>query len=69
VSRADQLRAELELLDLEEQFVAAKESGDLTTEMKLELREKRRAFREARSGGAVAAPDPVRVTTKARGSE
>jgi hypothetical protein len=59
VSRADELRAELALLELEDEFVAAKASGEVTREQKAALREARRAFREQRSGGAVASPDVI----------
>jgi hypothetical protein len=61
MSRADELRAELELLELEAEFVAAKESGEVTREQKLALREARRAFREQREGAAVASPDVIEV--------
>ncbi len=62
MSRADELRAELELLDAEERFAAAKESG-VTMEEKLELREKRKAFREQRAGSSSAAPESIQVST------
>ena len=59
----EQLRAELELMDLEDEFVKAKEAGEATEEMKLALREKRRQVREGR-GGEIAASPPT-ITTKA----
>jgi hypothetical protein len=62
VSRADELRAELALLELEDEFVAAKESGEVTREQKAALREARREFREQRAGGAAVSPDAVSVT-------
>lgn len=48
MSRAEELRAELAVAELEEQLVAAKEDGTLTDELKNELREARRAHRELR---------------------
>jgi len=63
VGRADELRTELELLELEDLFVAAKENGSLTAEMKSELREKRRAFRQLREGAAEANPAPITATS------
>ena len=63
MSRADELRAELELLELEDDFVRAKESGDVTMEQKLELREARKEFRQRRAGGAQASPDAIEVST------
>jgi hypothetical protein len=61
-SRRDQLRAELELLDLEDEFVAAKEAGTATQEMKLALREKRRQVRESRAGEVVVSPMTITAT-------
>lgn len=63
MSRADELRAELELLELEEAFVAAKADGSVTADMKLALREKRRTVREARSRGVAASPATVTAKT------
>jgi hypothetical protein len=68
VSRADELRAELELIELEDRFVAAKESGDVTREQRLELRAARQAFRERREGSAVASPETIRATATANES-
>jgi hypothetical protein len=62
VSRADELRAELELLDAEERFAQAKETG-VTMKEKLELRKLRKAFREQRAGSASTAPEPIQTST------
>lgn len=59
MSRADELRAELELLDLEAKFVAAKKSGKATPELRAGLREARRAFRLQREGSAAVATEPI----------
>lgn len=48
MSQADDLRAALKVAELEEQLVAAKEAGDDIEDLKLELREARRAYRELR---------------------
>ena len=45
---ADELRAQLAVAELEEELVAAKADGDVPTELKLKLREARRAHRELR---------------------
>lgn len=58
MARADELRAELDLLALEERYAAAKEAGASKDELRaLGLREARRAFREVREGGDVADGD------------
>jgi hypothetical protein len=59
----EQLRAELELMDLEDEFVKAKEAGEATEEMKLALRDKRRQVREGRAG--VITASPATITAKA----
>lgn len=64
MSRRDQLQAELELLDLEDEFVAAKEAGTVTPEMREALRAKRREVREGRAGEMVASPATVTAKTK-----
>lgn len=68
MSRADEIRAraevEIRVAELEEEMVAAKESDELTQELKLELREARRTFRELR--GTVAAPEAVSATAEVR---
>jgi hypothetical protein len=48
VSRADQLRAELALAELEEELVAAKAAGTLTRELKDAVRAARVAARKDR---------------------
>lgn len=53
MSRADELRAELAVAELEEQLVAAKDAGDVPTELKHELRAARQAHRELREAAAV----------------
>lgn len=63
MSRAEDLRAELALLDLEDEFVAAKEDGTVTPEMKLALRDARREFRERRAGSAAVAPEAIGTKT------
>jgi hypothetical protein len=75
VSKAEELRAELEVLDLEEQLVAAKQDpkADLA-QLKAGLREARHRHRtlreaappEAAAGDAVVRPDAVKATTKVR---
>ncbi len=62
MSRAEDLRAELALLEQEAAFAAAKEAGDVTAEQKLELRAARRQFRDQRDGSASTAPDTVRAS-------
>jgi hypothetical protein len=72
MARADELRAELDLLDLEDRYAAAKESGASKDELRaLGLREARQAFREQREGTApepgAARPEPVKATARAKG--
>lgn len=59
MSRRDDLLAELELLDIEEQFAAAKQAGTVTAEMKDALREKRRQVRDARAGDIAVSPETI----------
>lgn len=69
MSRADDLRAryeaEMAVVKAEDALLAAKESGDVPREVKEQLRQARRAFRELRSdapvanGDAVASPDVI----------
>ena len=47
------LKAELDMLELEERFVAAKQAGEATPGLRAELREARRRFRELREQGIV----------------
>jgi hypothetical protein len=75
VSRADELRAELEVEELQEQLTAAKQDpkADLQ-QLKADLREARRRHRtlreaappEAAAGGVVVRPDTVKATTKVK---
>lgn len=66
MSRADELRAryeaEMAVLELEDQLLAAKNDGDVPRDLKLELREARRAFREQRAGDAAASPATIEAT-------
>jgi len=54
VGRADDLRAgleaELAVVELEDELLAAKETGEVPRELKDRLREARRVFREQRAG-------------------
>lgn len=52
------IAAQLKVLELEEALVTAKDDGTLTQDLKLELRDARRLYRELRSGGT-ANPDVV----------
>lgn len=66
MSRAEELRAELALLEHEADFAAAKAAGEVTPEQKLELREARRQFRELRAGSASAQPETVTATANVK---
>lgn len=61
MARVDELRAryeaEMRVAELEEQLLAAKESGPAPRDLKLELRAAREAFRRLRDGEPV--PDGV----------
>jgi hypothetical protein len=64
MSRAEELRAlhdaELAVVELEEQLVAAKDTEDGPTRaLKLELRAARERFRRLRSGEGVATPATI----------
>lgn len=71
MSRADELRAkyeaEIAMVELEDELIAAKDSGDVSRDLKLQVREARRVFREQRAGDpvaegdAVASPEPIAV--------
>jgi len=72
VGRADDLRAgleaELAVVELEDELLAAKEAGEVPRELKDRLREARQRFREQRAGvpagegDAVAAPAAVEAS-------
>lgn len=62
------LDAELAVLELEVELAAAKEYGGADMELKLRLREARRAFREMREGGPPA-EGVARPATIETGSE
>lgn len=69
MSRAEELRAELTVAELEEQLVAAKEAGDVPAELKHELRAARQTHRELRAASAepdegVARPATVSATAE-----
>lgn len=72
MSRADEIRAkaeaEIAVAELEDQLLAAKESGDVPAELKLELREARRTFRELRESDAVASPATVSAAAEVQES-
>lgn len=67
MSRADEVRdryeAELAVAELEDEFVAAKEAGEATPEMKDRLREARREFRLRREGDAAAATSTIQTVS------
>jgi hypothetical protein len=67
------LHAELKVLELEEKFVKAKASGNVTDALKVELREARREFRTLREGGDAgegeARPVPARGGTGVNGKK
>jgi hypothetical protein len=50
MSKADDLRAELALAELEEEFADAKADGSVSRELKNQVRAARQTFREAREG-------------------
>lgn len=69
MSRADEIRAradaEIRVAELEDALLTAKADGDVPAELKLELREARRAHRELREGDAVAAPEAITTEVEA----
>lgn len=65
MSRADDLRAELALLEVEEQYRELKGSGAKRAKLKaLELREARRKFREAREGATSVNPATIEAAAE-----
>lgn len=48
MATSEELRAALAVAELEEQLIAAKDGDGATAELKLELREARRVYREMR---------------------
>lgn len=66
MGRADDRRAkyeaEMAVLALEDELVAAKEAGGDTDELQARLREARQAFRATREGDAAASPDAIAAT-------
>lgn len=63
MSRQQDLRAELALLDMEADFRERKLAGEEPTMAeKLELRAAREQFRSQRAAGAVVSPDTVSVS-------
>jgi hypothetical protein len=74
MSRAEELRAELQLIELEEAFVAAKADGTDTAEMRHKLRAHRRRVRgDRRTPGQDVAVEPSTIEataeTKLTGSD
>ncbi len=67
MSRADEVRAryeeELALAELEDELAEAKQAGTITPELKLKLRQARRAFRLRREGSADAQAQTVQTTS------
>lgn len=57
----EEIEAELEAAKLGEQLIAAKEAGDVPTELKDQLRDARRRHRELREATG-AAPGTIAVT-------
>lgn len=70
MSRADDIRAraeaEIAVAELEDRLVEAKEAGDDVEDLKLELREARRAFREYREGDASVNPAAVSAAAEVK---
>ena len=66
MTRADDLRtryeAELAVVVLEEQLVAAKVAGEVPRELKDQLREARQTYRAMREGDAVVSPSVIEAT-------
>lgn len=72
MARADDLRAELDLLDLEERYAQAKAGGASKDELRgMGLREARQAFRETRESvepdEGAARPAPARASARVKG--
>lgn len=69
---SEELRAALAVAELEEELVAAKADGPADRDLKLRLREARRAFRELREGRPVgpgdARPETVKASAKVKGN-
>lgn len=61
----DELRAALAAAELEEELVAAKETGGAPTDLKERLREARRVYREMREGRPAEAGEARPSTVKA----
>lgn len=64
MSDIELIRAELKVAELEQALLAAKADGSVTSELKLELREARQAFRELRGATGTAAPDTINAKVK-----
>lgn len=71
MTTSQQLRAELAMRELEEQFVAAKERGEVTAELKKRLRAARQQHRLLREAAppetGAARPQPASATAKSMG--
>lgn len=70
MSRADEVRAryeaEIAVIELEEQLVAAKDDGSATAELKGELREARRVFREQRASEVAVSPETISAAAEVK---
>ncbi len=64
MSDIELIRAELKVAELEQALVAAKANGSVTRELKLELREARRTFRELRGATGTANPDTITASAE-----
>ena len=58
-----ELRAALEVAELEEQLIAAKDGDGPSAELKLAVREARRVYREMREGAAAVSPAAIETAT------
>lgn len=70
MASTEELEAELEMVRLEEELVAAKAAGTATMEQKLALREARQRHREARApsggeGDVTVNPEAIDTTAEA----
>lgn len=69
MARADDLRAELELLELQERYAEAKAAGASKEDLRaLGLREARQVFRAAREGDdpGTARPEPFQASARVK---
>lgn len=70
MSRADDIRAraeaEIAVAELEDRLIEAKDAGEDVADLKLELREARRSFREFREGDANVNPETVSAAAEVK---